>query len=122
MTNDSGGGGGSGTYWYGVNIEDMWRWVNRDLSPHYTQATSWKKTSELTGLYYQRLQAFRDKLAVAWNPKNSPASQAYLAKLDDLIKAVQDVDDVSGRNYQASVDIPNAISEARYKLEPIYRA
>lgn len=122
MTHDGGGGGGSGTYWYGVNIEDMWRWVNRDLTPHYQQATSWKKTSELTGLYYQRLQAFRDKLAVAWNPRTSPAAEAYLTKLDELIKAVKDVDEVSGRNYQAAVDIPNAIFEAKMKLEPIYRA
>jgi hypothetical protein len=121
MTFD-GGGGSSGTYWYGVNIEDMWRWVNRDLSPHYEQASSWKKTSELTGLYYQRLQAFHDKLAVAWNPKTSPAAEAYLTKLEELIKAVQDVNDVSARNYQSSVDIPNAIFEAKTKLEPIYRA
>jgi hypothetical protein len=122
MTKDAGGGGGSGTYWYGIHIEDMWAWVNRDLTPHYEQATGWKKASELTGLYYQRLQAFRDKLAVAWNPKTSPAAEAYLTKLDDLIKAVRDVDDVSGRNYQSSVDIPNAIFEAKSKLEPIYNA
>lgn len=115
-----GGGGGNGTPWYMMSIEDMWQWVNRDLSPHYQQANSWKKTSELYGLYQSRLQAFRDKLAIAWNPKNSKASEAYLTRLDELIKAVKDVDEVAGRNYQAAVDIPNAIAEAKYKLKPIY--
>ncbi|HCT81356.1 MAG TPA: hypothetical protein DGT23_33265, partial [Micromonosporaceae bacterium] len=103
-----------------TSIEDMWQWVNRDLSPHYQQANSWKKTSELYGLYQSRLQAFRDKLAIAWNPKNSKAAEAYLTRLDELIKAVKDVDEVAGRNYQAAVDIPNAIAEAKYKLKPIY--
>ncbi len=121
---DSGGGtgGGGGTPWHALSIEDMWTWVNRDLSPHYQQANSWKKTSELYGLYALRLQTFRDRLAQAWNPKNSPAAQVYLTRLDELITAVKDVDEVAGRNYQASVDIPNAISEAKYKLKPIYDA
>ncbi|WP_203912930.1 hypothetical protein [Rhizocola hellebori] len=98
----------------------MWTWVNRDLSPHYQQANSWKKTSELYGLYSSRLQTFRDRLAQVWNPKTSPAAEAYLTRLDELIVAVKNVDEVAGRNYQASVDIPNAISEAKYKLKPIY--
>lgn len=117
---DAGGGGGGGTYWYGIDPDLMWAWVNRDLSPHYEQANAWKKASELTGLYQSRLQAFRDKLAQSWNPQTSPAAEAYLTKLDELIKAVKDVDEVTGRNYQAAVDIPNAIYEAKTKLEPIY--
>jgi len=120
MLDSAGGGGGGSTYFYGISPDVMWAWVNRDLTPHYEQATAWKKASELAGLYSSRLQTFRDKLAQAWNPDTSPASQAYLTRLDDLITAVKDVDLVAGRNYQASVNIPNAISEAKYKLEPIY--
>jgi len=120
MLDAAGGGGGGGTYWYGIDPDVMWAWVNRDLSPHYEQANAWKKASELTGLYSSRLQTFRDKLAQAWNPDTSPAANAYLTKLDELIKAVKDVDEVAGRNYQAAVNIPNAISEAKAKLEPVY--
>jgi hypothetical protein len=120
MLEAGGGGGGGGTYWYGIDPDTMWAWVNRDLSAHYEHANAWKKASELTGLYQSRLQTFRDKLAQSWNPQTSPAAEAYLTRLDELIKAVKDVDEVAGRNYQAAVDIPNAIYEAKTKLEPIY--
>jgi hypothetical protein len=120
MLDAGGGGGGGGTYWYGIDPDTMWAWVNRDLTPHYEQATAWKKASELSSLYSSRLQTFRDRLAQAWNPETSPASQAYITKLDELITAVKDVDLVAGSNYQAAANIPNAISEAKYKLEPIY--
>ncbi len=123
MVQDSGGGGGSsGTYWYGIDVQVMWDWVNRDLSAHYDQASSWKKTSELAGLYGQRLQAFRERLAQTWKPETSKASEAFLTKLDELIVSVKNIDTVAGANYQAAVDIPNAISEAKYKLQPIYNS
>jgi hypothetical protein len=101
---------------------EMWSMIGfRDLTPHFEQASSWKKTSELANLHKWRLQSFRDRLSQVWPPENSEASKAYLAKLDELIKAVENVEKIAGENYKYSVEIPSAIAEAKRKLEPIMK-
>ncbi|WP_155374333.1 hypothetical protein [Catellatospora vulcania] len=110
----------AGTNWYGKSMQQMWELVaGRQLTPHYTQASGWKRAGELAYLHKSRLETYRDKLAQAWPPESSDAAKAYLAKLDDLIKAVEDVARVSTQNHQYSSDIPAAFSEAERKLKPI---
>ncbi|MFD0595775.1 hypothetical protein ACFQZ4_28555 [Catellatospora coxensis] len=74
---------------------------------------------ELAYLHKSRLQTYRERLAQAWPPESSDAAKAYLAKLDELILAVEDVARVSTQNHQYSRDIPAAFSEAERKLQPI---
>jgi hypothetical protein len=119
---DDGGGSYSGpttkTNWYQYSVQQMWTFVNRQLTNHYEQSQGWKMASELTGLYHYRLQAYRDHLSAEW--RNSPAQQAYMAEMNKLIDSVKNIHDTASKNYTASVDIPNALSEAKYKLKPIY--
>ncbi|MEU8000050.1 hypothetical protein AB0B66_02575 [Catellatospora sp. NPDC049111] len=110
----------AGTNWYGKSMQQMWDLVaGRQLEPHYTQASGWKRAGELAYLHKSRLQTYRERLAQAWPPESSDAAKAYLAKLDELIVAVEDVARVSTQNHQYSRDIPAAFSEAERKLQPI---
>ncbi|MEV0458849.1 hypothetical protein [Catellatospora methionotrophica] len=110
----------AGTNWYGKSMQEMWDLTaGRQLAPHYTQASGWKRAGELAYLHKSRLQTYREKLAQAWPPESSDAAKAYLAKLDELIVAVEDVARVSTQNHQYSRDIPAAFYEAERKLQPI---
>ncbi|WP_460503516.1 hypothetical protein [Catellatospora paridis] len=110
----------AGTNWYDKSMQQMWELTaGRQLEPHYTQASGWKRAGELAYLHKSRLQTYREKLAQAWPPESSDAAKAYLAKLDELIVAVEDVARVSTQNHQYSRDIPAAFYEAERKLQPI---
>lgn len=113
-------GGSAGTNWYGMSMQDMWEMVaGRQLTPHYTQASGWKRAGELAYLHKSRLETYKERLSQAWPPEKSEAAKAYLAKLDELILAVEDVAKTATQNHQYSSDIPAAISEAQWKLKPI---
>ncbi|BCJ72343.1 hypothetical protein CS0771_18870 [Catellatospora sp. IY07-71] len=113
-------GGSAGTNWYGMSMQDMWEMVaGRQLTPHYTQASGWKRAGELAYLHKSRLETYKERLSQAWPPEKSEAAKAYLAKLDELILAVDDVAKTATQNHQYSSDIPAALSEAQWKLKPI---
>lgn len=110
----------TGTNWYGKSMQQMWDLVaGRQLEGHYTQASGWKRAGELAYLHKSRLQTYRERLAQAWPPESSDAAKAYLARLDELITAVDDVARVSTQNHRYSSDIPAAFYEAERKLQPI---
>ncbi|MEV4415312.1 hypothetical protein [Catellatospora sp. NPDC049609] len=112
--------GPSGTNWYGMSMQEMWEMVaGRQLTPHYTQASGWKRAGELAYLHKSRLETYKERLSQAWPPDQSEAAKAYIAKLDELILAVEDVARVATQNHQYSSDIPAALSEAQWKLKPI---
>lgn len=118
---DSGGGGSAGTSWWSKDIATMWYYIaDVDTEPMWKQSSGWQKAIDLASTNLSRLKDFREKLTTAWPPEKSEASQAYVAKLDELITSVQDVYDAAITNKTSASNLASAISEAKYKVKPLY--
>src|SRR5262249_40595746 len=110
----------SGTSWYDKSVPEMWSMIKDiDLAPMYTQISGWDKAIDLASTNMSRLQSFRDKLTAAWPPDKSDAAQQYVAKLDTLIKSVQDTYDAAVANKASASNLTSSISEAQYKVGPL---
>jgi hypothetical protein len=119
---DSGGGYG-GTNWFGTTMEQMWLALeNQDTTPHWNLLSGWQKSYELTLQHLSRVQSFRENLATAWPPEKSPASAAYLERLDDLIKYLQNTYDAAIANHSAFSSATSALADSRRKLKVVYDA
>ncbi|MBX6356662.1 MAG: hypothetical protein IRZ05_12500, partial [Micromonosporaceae bacterium] len=121
MLADAGGGGRVATPWFDYALPQIWQIVNgQDTEALWKQASGWKKTVELTTLHKYNLDQYKEQLAQAWPPGRSEAASAYLAELDKLITSVQETHDAASANYSAVVSIALALSDAKYKLKPLY--
>ncbi|MEV6964960.1 hypothetical protein AB0M47_07565 [Hamadaea sp. NPDC051192] len=118
---DAGGGGGGGTSWYDKDTPTMWAYISEiNTEPMWKQAGGWQKAIDLASTNLYRLKDFREQLVTAWPPDKSTASKAYVDKLDELIKSVQDVYDGAVTNKTSATNLASAIGEAQYKVKPLY--
>ncbi|MEV0268887.1 hypothetical protein AB0H43_08945 [Hamadaea sp. NPDC050747] len=121
MLDAGGGGGGGGTSWWDKDTPTMWAYISEiDTEPMWKQASGWQKAIDLASTNLYRLKDFREQLVTAWPPEKSEASQAYVTKLDELIKSVQDVYDGAVTNKTSATNLASAIGEAKYKVKPLY--
>ena len=120
LTISDGGGGYGGTSWAGMSVMDMWLAIgNQDTTAHWQVVDGWRKSYELTLQHKAQVQSYRDNLATAWPPEKSPASAAYLARLDELIKHLQGTYDAAVANHSAFSGATLALSMARTDLEQV---
>jgi hypothetical protein len=99
----------------------MWSLIaNQDTTAHYTMLTGWQKSYELILEHMTQVQNYRENLAAAWPPEKSPASAAYIAQLDDLIKHLQKTYDASIANHTAFAGATLSLSLSRNDLKKIY--
>ena len=114
---------GGGTNWAAMTMEQMWVTLeNQDTTAHWSLLSGWRKSYELTLQHLGLVQSFRDNLATAWPPDKSPASAAYLERLDDLIKHLQNTYDAAVANYSAFNSATSALADSRRKLKVVYDA
>lgn len=118
---DAGGGGGyGGTNWSSASVMDMWLAVgNQETTPHWQLLSGWRKSYELTLQHMAAVKNYRENLATAWPPDKSPASSAYLGRLDKLIEHLQHTYDAAVANYGAFSNATLALSSARGDLEKV---
>jgi hypothetical protein len=116
-----GGGGYGGTDWMAMDVIQMWQAIqNQDTTAHYQILAGWRKSYELTLEHLSHVQSYRQNLAEAWPPEKSPASAAYLQRLDDLIANLQSTYDAAVANHDAFASATLAISLSRTDVEKIY--
>ncbi len=116
--------GGGGTYggsrWNGVSMIDMWLAVsNQETEPHWQLLTGWRKSYELTLQHMMTVKGYRENLAAAWPPEKSPASAAYIQRLDELIANLQQTYDAAVANHSAFSSATLALSSARRDLDKV---
>jgi hypothetical protein len=115
------GGGYGGTDWMAMDVIHMWQAIqNQDTTAHYQLLAGWRKSYELTLEHLSHVQSYRQNLAEAWPPEKSPASAAYLQRLDDLIANLQSTYDAAVANHDAFANATLAISLSRTDVEKIY--
>ncbi len=121
MLDGGGSGGGGGTDWNGVDVPAMWSAVaNQETRVHWDLLSGWQKSYELTLQHLGRVKSYRDNLAAAWPPEKSPASAAYLDRLDVLITHLQATYDAAVANHTAFSGATRALADSRRELRKIY--
>jgi hypothetical protein len=121
MLDAGGGGGNGGTNWMTKNVIEMWQAIeNQDTTPHYQALTGWQKSADLLLDHQRQVQNYRNSLAAAWPPERSPAAAAYLARLDTLIKSLQETYDAAVANHDTFGSATASISVSRQKIKQIY--
>lgn len=123
MLIEDGGGGYGGTDWSAMDVVAMWQAIeNQDTNPHWQMLSGWRKSYELTLQHLAQVKNYRDNLATAWPPEKSPASAAYLTRLDQLIESLQATYDAAVANYGAFSGATAALATSRSELKKIYDA
>lgn len=123
MLIEDGGGGYGGTDWSAMDVVAMWQAIeNQDTNPHWQMLSGWRKSYELTLQHLAQVKNYRDNLATAWPPGKSPASAAYLTRLDQLIESLQATYDAAVANYGAFSGATAALATSRSELKKIYDA
>jgi hypothetical protein len=119
---DSGGGGGyGGTDWSTKTVIEMWQALEgQETTPHYQLLTGWQRSYELTLQHMSQVKNYRDNLATAWPPEKSPASAAYIERLDQLLASLQTTYDAAVANHSAFASATLAISLSRTDVKKIY--
>ncbi len=120
MALDTGREDWTGTPWHSTDVPFMWSTVAHHSPDAYAAHLSgWHRTTELLSEHVSRMRAYRDNLALAWNPTRSPAAAVYLARFDTDIANAQATLDASIANYAAYTAALNIVSEAQTALRPI---
>ncbi|ROP31931.1 hypothetical protein [Couchioplanes caeruleus] len=116
-----GGGGYGGTDWNSKDVRTMWAAVaNQQTDSHFDVVSGWKQTAELTLTHLGQVKMYRDNLASVWPPSKSPASAAYLERLDNLIADLQATHEAASANYTTFSTVTLTLSLARHKLQPLF--
>jgi hypothetical protein len=115
------GGGGGGTPWESMTLDKMQELIqNPNTDAQWDLVSGWQKSAELLSEHRFQVQEYRDNLAAAWPPEKSPASAAYLARLDELIKNLSDTYEASLTNHDAISSATGSIYQAQVKMNKIY--
>ncbi|MEV7227946.1 hypothetical protein AB0M79_13130 [Polymorphospora sp. NPDC051019] len=112
---------GERTGWHLFDVPTMWAFMeNQQTDNHWRLVAGWSRAYELTSAHLLRLKTYREGLATAWPPEQSPASAAYCARLDYLIQHVQQVHDVAVANFSTLSVVTTAIAASRAELKKIH--
>ncbi|NMO50374.1 hypothetical protein HH310_04100 [Actinoplanes sp. TBRC 11911] len=113
--------GGGGTAWSAMSMDDMQRLIqNPDIEKHYDLVGGWQKSAELVNSHLFQVQSYRDNLAAVWPPKQSPASEAYLTRLDELIGHLTETYNAALANHDALAAATLSLSLAQHDVQKLY--
>src|SRR5437764_5620479 len=112
---------GTPTDWGRFDVPSLWAMASmEDSSDSWTQVWAWWRCRDALDAYRRHLTACRDGLADKWPPQRSPASAAFLGRVDGMIQRVADTADAAGSNAAALAGIINALDDAKHRLAPIH--
>ncbi|GAA0508019.1 hypothetical protein Ade02nite_49610 [Paractinoplanes deccanensis] len=115
------GGGGSGTNWFAMTVLEMQDIIQKpDTDKHYELLTGWKQSADLINEHRWQVQNYRDNLAAVWPPEKNEAAYAYLTRLDDLIKNLDETYEAAIANHDAFASATLSISLAQNDVQKIY--
>lgn len=118
---EAAGGGGGGTDWWGMNMEMIQSLAQSpDIDAHYEIIDGWQKSAELLGEHMGQVQDYRDALATAWPPEKSSAAATYLARLDGLLKQLNETYEATLSNHEAMSSASLSLSLAKTEMNKVY--
>ncbi|HEX5741043.1 MAG TPA: hypothetical protein VFY17_05745, partial [Pilimelia sp.] len=88
----------------------------------YRHVETWRRAADSLRTQKERLQACREALVRRWPPERSPASAAFVARLDELAGSMVEAEHAAVSTMHRLMGVLDALGEARTRLEPVYRA
>ncbi|GAA2548878.1 hypothetical protein GCM10010435_18110 [Winogradskya consettensis] len=121
LTAEGGSGGYGGTNWNDKDVRAMWSAIEgHDTDAYFNVVTKgWQATAELIGQHISNVQDYRDNLAVAWPPSKSAASAAYIERLNELLKHLDQTLTATSTNITAVRVVMQDLAVAQIQLKPI---
>jgi hypothetical protein len=114
-------GGGGGTDWWGMSMEMIQKLAQSpDIDLQYQIVDGWQKSADLVAEHMGQVTDYRDALATAWPPEKSTASATYLARLDALIKNLNDTYEAALSNHEAMSSASLSLSLAKIEMSKVY--
>lgn len=115
------GGGGGGTDWSSMTVPMMQALIQNPKTDQYYQLlTGWEQSYQLIADHMSQVQGYRDSLASVWPPAKSAASATYLARLDDLLKSLNETYEAALANHDAFAAATLSIGLAQPEMQKIY--
>jgi hypothetical protein len=114
-------GGGGGTDWASMNIEQMQALIrNPDTEKYYALLTGWSQSYQLIIDHMSQVLGYRNSLAEVWPPEKNAAAAAYIDRLDELIKNLDETYEAAMVNHDAFASATLSISLAQHDMQKIY--
>ncbi|MEU4562101.1 hypothetical protein AB0F72_27265 [Actinoplanes sp. NPDC023936] len=115
-------GGGGGTDWASLRVDQMWAMLaSHDSSAYARLSGGWRRSHELVLSHISQVTAYRAKLVAAWPPGRSAAAAAYFARLDALLANLAETHEAAIANHRAFTGASAAIEAARREMAEIHR-
>ncbi|MEU8236970.1 hypothetical protein AB0C07_01850 [Actinoplanes missouriensis] len=115
-------GGGGGTDWASLRVDQMWAMLaSHDSSAYARLSGGWRRSHELVLSHISQVTAYRANLVAAWPPERSAAAAAYFARLDALIANLEETHEAAIANHRAFTGASAAIEAARREMAEIHR-
>ncbi|BAL92670.1 hypothetical protein AMIS_74500 [Actinoplanes missouriensis 431] len=115
-------GGGGGTDWASLRVDQMWEMLaSHDSSAYARLSGGWRRSHELVLSHISQVRAYRANLVAAWPPEGSAAAAAYFARLDALIANLEETHEAAIANHRAFTGASSAIEAARREMAEIHR-
>src|SRR5205814_9902294 len=103
---------GTPTDWSRYDVPSLWAMASmEDSSDSWTQVWAWWRCRDALDAYRRHLTACRDGLADKWPPQRSPASAAFLGRVDEMIKSVGETAEAAASNAVGLAGIINALDD-----------
>ena len=112
---------GTPTDWGRFDVPSLWAMASmEDSSDSWTQVWAWWRCRDALDAYRRHLTACRDGLADKWPPQRSPASAAFLGRVDEMIKSVGETAEAAASNAVGLAGIINALDDAKHRMAPVH--
>ena len=110
------------TVWTALDVPAIASILEPDDAGSWAQVTAWDQAFSLLTAHAATVRRERDRLAEAWPPEKSPASSAYMVRLDDLIASLTGCAEAAIVNRDALVGVLVAMAAARAKVRDLHEA
>jgi hypothetical protein len=102
------------TGWQAFDVPALWAMLSaEDDATSNAQTSGWFRVGDAFDAYRRHLEAWRADLTTRWPPERSPASQAFVARLDEMAASAAAMSEAASRNGSALSRISASLMRAK---------
>ncbi len=110
------------SHWTSLDVPAIAAALATDESGSWAQASAWERAFSVLNTHAAKVRIARDKLTESWPPEKSPAANAYMIRLDNLIASLTDSANAAIANRDALVGVLTALALARTRVQVLHEA
>ena len=110
------------SHWTRLDVPAIAAALATDESGSWAQASAWERAFSVLNTHAAKVRIARDKLTESWPPEKSPAANAYMIRLDNLIASLTDSANAAIANRDALIGVLTALALARTRVQVLHEA